>query len=143
MREICIHGHFYQPTRVHPWTDRVEPQPSAGPFWDWNHRIAAESYAPNAAARLLDEQGRTRTVRNTYASMNFDFGPTLLSWLALERPVLLEGLRSADRDSISRLWTVPWQLLGLCPQYFAAACVKSGGIRCEIRWQACEIRKIR
>lgn len=102
MREICIHGHFYQPTRVHPWTDRVEQQPSAGPFRDWNHRIAAESYAPNAAARLLDEQGRTRTVRNTYASMNFDFGPTLLSWLGLERPVLLEGLRSADRDSISR-----------------------------------------
>lgn len=102
MREICIHGHFYQPTRVHPWTDRVEPQPSAGPFRDWNDRIAAESYAPNAAARLLDEQGRTRTVRNTYASINFDFGPTLLSWLERERPVLLEGLRTADRDSIAR-----------------------------------------
>ena len=102
MREICIHGHFYQPTRVHPWTGIVEPQPSAGPFRDWNHRIAAESYAPNAAARILDEQGRTRKVRNTYASINFDIGPTLLSWLERERPVLLDGLRTADRDSIAR-----------------------------------------
>ena len=66
MREICIHGHYYQPTRVDPWTDLVDHQPSAAPFTDWNHRIAAECYAPSAAARLLDGEGRTRAVRNTY-----------------------------------------------------------------------------
>ena len=43
MREICIHGHYYQPTRVDPWTDIVDHQPSAAPFTDWNHRIAADS----------------------------------------------------------------------------------------------------
>jgi len=34
--------------------------------------------------------------------MNFDFGPTLLSWLERERPVVLEALKVADRDSIAR-----------------------------------------
>ncbi|MAY79260.1 MAG: 4-alpha-glucanotransferase [Deltaproteobacteria bacterium] len=101
MREICIHGHFYQPTRVDPWTDIVDAQPSAAPFTDWNHRIAAECYAPNAAARLLDGEGRTRATKNTYTAMNFDFGPTLLSWLEKERPVLLNALRAADRDSVA------------------------------------------
>ncbi|MEE2755220.1 MAG: 4-alpha-glucanotransferase [Myxococcota bacterium] len=102
MREICIHGHFYQPTRVNPWTNRIEPQPSAAPFLDWNERITAECYAPNAAARLLDEQGRTRGTRNTYGYINFDFGPTLLNWLDRNHPVVLEQLRKADRDSIAR-----------------------------------------
>ena len=102
MREICIHGHYYQPTRVDPWTDRIGHQPSAAPFTNWNHRIAAECYAPSAAARLLDEEGRTREVRNTYASVNFDFGPTLLSWLERERPVVIEALQAADRDSIGQ-----------------------------------------
>ena len=64
MREICIHGHFYQPTRVNPWTNQIEPQPSAAPFKDWNERITAECYATNVAARLLDGQGHTRSIRN-------------------------------------------------------------------------------
>ncbi len=102
MNYICIHGHFYQPSRVDPWTRRWDPQPSAGPFRDWNDRIASECYAPNAAARLLDGGGNTRVLRNTYADIQFDFGPTLLDWLGHNRPVILEALRTADRDSITR-----------------------------------------
>ena len=34
--------------------------------------------------------------------MNFDIGPTLLTWLERERPVLLDALRAADRDSIAQ-----------------------------------------
>jgi len=101
VREVCIHGHFYQPTRENPWTGVVEAQPSAAPFRDWNERISAECYAPNTAAQLL-VGATTRAVRNNYASMTFDFGPTLLRWLEEQRPVLLEGLRRADRDSIAR-----------------------------------------
>ena len=83
MREVCIHGHFYQPTRENPWTGVIDAQPSAAPFRDWNERIAAECYAPNAAARLLDGE-KTRSVRNNYSGLSFDFGPTLLTWMALD-----------------------------------------------------------
>ena len=102
MKEICVHGHFYQPTRVNPWTDQLEPQPSAAPFRDWNERVAFECYAPNMAARLLDDDGKLRGTRNNYAGITFDIGPTLLSWIAAQRPVILDGLRIADRRSQER-----------------------------------------
>ncbi len=99
---ICIHGHFYQPPRENPWLERVETQPSAEPYHDWNQRITRECYAPNAAARLLDESGRIRQIVSNYARMSFNFGPTLLSWFAAERPEMIEALRSADLLSRQR-----------------------------------------
>ena len=51
---ICIHGHFYQPPRENPWLETVELQDSAAPYHDWNERVTAECYAPNAHARLVD-----------------------------------------------------------------------------------------
>ena len=53
-RYICIHCHFYQPARENPWLEAIEVQDSAYPYHDWNERIAAECYSPNAAARILD-----------------------------------------------------------------------------------------
>ena len=63
-RKICIHGHFYQPPRENPWLEEVEPQDSALPFHDWNHRITAECYAPNASARILDSNQDIRDITN-------------------------------------------------------------------------------
>ncbi|MEC7241634.1 MAG: 4-alpha-glucanotransferase, partial [Myxococcota bacterium] len=100
MIQICIHGHFYQPSRVNPWTDQWARQPSAAPFYDWNSRISAECYAPNSAARLLDASGRTRATRNNYRFMSFDFGPTLLHWMQKNRPALLRSIAQSDKDSI-------------------------------------------
>ena len=57
-RYICIHGHFYQPPRENAWLETVELQDSARPYHDWNRRITAECYAPNANARILDDAGR-------------------------------------------------------------------------------------
>src|SRR3972149_5966003 len=51
VRALCLHGHYYQPPREHPWLGVVEPDASAAPARDWNARIAAECYAPHAAAR--------------------------------------------------------------------------------------------
>jgi len=53
-RYVCIHAHFYQPPRENPWLEAIEIQDSAYPYHDWNERVTAESYAPNAASRILD-----------------------------------------------------------------------------------------
>ena len=81
MRYICIHGHFYQPPRENPSLEAIELQDSAYPYHDWNERITAECYAPNAVSRVLDAENRILKLMNNYAEISFNFGPTLLSWL--------------------------------------------------------------
>ena len=98
-RFICIHGHFYQPPRENPWLEAVELQDSAAPYHDWNERITAECYAPNAVSRILDGQGRIVKLVNNYAKMSFDFGPTLLSWLEVKAPDVYAAILAADRES--------------------------------------------
>jgi len=101
-RFLCIHGHFYQPPRDDPWLGTIAPQPSAQPYRDWNARITAECYAPNAAARILDGDGRTARIVNNYARISFDFGPTLLAWLQAEEPAVYGAVLAADRESRER-----------------------------------------
>ena len=102
MRALCLHGHFYQPPREHPWLGVVEPEATAAPARDWNTRITTECYAPNAAARVFDAQGRLSDLVNNYAWTGFDFGPTLLNWLARQAPAVLEAIRQADVASRGR-----------------------------------------
>ncbi len=97
---LCIHGHFYQPAREHPWLEAVEPDDSASPAHDWNTRISAECYAPNAAARILDERGRIVCIVNNYATISFNFGPTLLRWLQRHAPDVYAQILHADRESL-------------------------------------------
>ncbi|HUC97733.1 MAG TPA: DUF3536 domain-containing protein, partial [Candidatus Polarisedimenticolaceae bacterium] len=101
-RYICIHGHFYQPPRENAWLETVELQDSAYPYHDWNQRITAECYAPNAVARILDDQGRIVQLVNNYSSISFNFGPTLLQWLENNEPLVYEAILSADRLSIQK-----------------------------------------
>jgi alpha-amylase/alpha-mannosidase (GH57 family) len=81
-RFVCIHGHFYQPPRENPWLETIETQDSAAPYHDWNERICAECYATNGAARIVNKENLITRILNNYARMSFNFGPTLLSWLA-------------------------------------------------------------
>ncbi len=99
---ICIHGHFYQPPRENPWVEEIEFQDSAYPYHDWNERITAECYAPNAASRILDSEGKIIDIINLYSKISFDFGPTLLSWLERHQPDVHEAIIEADRLSIER-----------------------------------------
>src|SRR2546429_119712 len=70
-RYLCIHGHFYQPPRENPWLEAIELQESAYPYHDWNERITAECYAPNAQSRILDGDGRIVRIVNNYARIAF------------------------------------------------------------------------
>lgn len=101
-RYICIHCHFYQPPRENPWLETVELQDSAYPFHDWNQRITAECYAPNAASRILDGEGQISQITNNYAKISFNFGPTLLSWMEVQEPEVYRAILEADRLSQER-----------------------------------------
>ena len=89
MTALVIHGHFYQPPRENPWTGEVEAEPDAAPYHDWNERIHAECYAPNAVA-------------NNYARISFNFGPTLLSWLERHHRDTYQQILAADRESAAQ-----------------------------------------
>jgi len=97
---LVIHGHFYQPPRENPWTDHIEHQPGAHPFPNWNERITSECYRPNAFARIVDNYGRVERIVNNYTLINFNFGPTLLAWLARFHPATYARILEADRLSV-------------------------------------------
>lgn len=100
---VVLHGHFYQPPREDPRTDRTPREPSAAPYHDWNERILAECYRPLTQARVMDAEHRIRDVVNTLEWMSWDAGPTLLRWLAREAPFTYRAFLEADARSRARL----------------------------------------
>ncbi len=101
-RYLCLHGHFYQPPRENPWLEEIELQDSAYPYHDWNERITAQCYSPNAASRIFDSQGQIVQITNNYSKISFNFGPTLLSWLERHDPDTYHAILEADRLSADR-----------------------------------------
>jgi alpha-amylase/alpha-mannosidase (GH57 family) len=100
-RCICIHGHFYQPPRENPWLEEVEFQESAKPYHDWNERVTAECYAPNAVSRVMDRDWRIIGLINNYSRISFNFGPTLLYWLDRHQPEVYRSILDADKESMN------------------------------------------
>lgn len=99
---VCIHGHFYQPPRENPWLESIEYQGSAYPYHDWNERITAECYAPNAAARILNSDEDIVKIISNYSRMSFNFGPTLLTWMEKKNPEVYQAIIEADKESKDR-----------------------------------------
>lgn len=97
---VCIHGHFYQPPRENAWLEVIEVQDSAHPYHDWNERITAECYEPNATSRILDQGGVIKNIVNNYSRISFNFGPTLLSWMEEYARETYDAILQADRESI-------------------------------------------
>lgn len=98
-RYICIHGHFYQPPRENAWLEYVELQDSAYPYHDWNEKITAECYEPNATSRILDGEGFISQIVSNYAKISFNLGPTLLTWMENYTPDVYQAIIEADRQS--------------------------------------------
>lgn len=99
---VIIHGHFYQPPRENPWTGVVDQEPDAAPFHDWNERIHAECYKPNAQVSFIDERTNERRIVNNYTHLSFNFGPTLLTWLERTHPDTYSQIVAADAESVRR-----------------------------------------
>jgi len=98
---VCIHGHFYQPPRENAWLEVIELQDSAHPYHDWNERITAECYEPNATSRILGDDNVIKNIINNYSRISFNFGPTLLSWMEAYAPETYQAILEADKQSIS------------------------------------------
>jgi uncharacterized protein DUF3536/glycosyl hydrolase family 57 len=86
---LVVHGHFYQPSRIDPATGLVPIDPTAAPARDWNARIAADCYRPNAE---LGNLGR----------ISWDLGPTLAGYLEDADPVAYRGFVAGD-DGVNGL----------------------------------------
>ena len=85
---LVVHGHFYQPSRADPFTGLVPREPAAAPHHDWNERIVAECYRPNAERGNLDH-------------ISSDLGPTLAAWVkAADEPTYRAFIR-ADRPGLT------------------------------------------
>ncbi len=86
---LCLHGHFYQPPREDPFTGQIPIESTATPYANWNEKITAECYKPNAEAGNFDV-------------INFDLGPTLASWLEEAHPDVYARIIEADRKHVQR-----------------------------------------
>ena len=88
-RNLVVHGHFYQPPRHDPATGEIPREPEAAPYHDFNEKILAECYRPNAELGNFDR-------------LSFDLGPTLGEWLRLRHPEVLARIGAADRAAVDR-----------------------------------------
>jgi alpha-amylase/alpha-mannosidase (GH57 family) len=86
-RALCIHGHFYQPPREDPLTGNIPVEPGAAPYRNWNERIHAQCYYPNA---LLGNFGK----------ISFNIGPTLLEWMFDYDPETEASIIEQDRLTV-------------------------------------------
>jgi alpha-amylase/alpha-mannosidase (GH57 family) len=85
---LCLHGHFYQPPREDPFTGQIPIESAATPYTNFNEKITAECYRPNAEAGNFD-------------TINFDLGPTLASWLEKAHPDVYQRIIDADRKHMA------------------------------------------
>jgi len=86
-RFLCVHAHFYQPPREDPFTGMIPIEPGASPYPNWNERIHAECYQPNA------ELGN-------FERLSFNLGPTLCAWLAENHPATLQKIVAQDKANV-------------------------------------------
>jgi len=86
---LSIHAHFYQPPREDPWTGEIPIEKGSAPFPNWNERIHAECYLPNA-------------VLGNFAKVSFNIGPTLFSWLGEHHPDTMHQIIAQDRANYQR-----------------------------------------
>jgi len=89
LRALCVHGHFYQPPRENPLTGEVPGEVGADPYKNWNERIHAECYRPNA------ELGN-------FERISFNVGPTLIKWIESYDPVTYQRILAQDRSNVEK-----------------------------------------
>jgi alpha-amylase/alpha-mannosidase (GH57 family) len=88
-KAVCIHGHFYQPPREDPLTGKIPLERGAAPFENWNEKIYAHCYQPNA------EEGN-------FGGISFNIGPTLNLWLEEKHPEFIAAVVKEDQNNYKK-----------------------------------------
>lgn len=109
---LVVHGHFYQPPRLDPFSGAMPDDPTAAPARDWNERIAADCYRPNAELGNL-------------GAISWDVGPTLAGWLHEHEPVAHAGFVDGDRGTNGMAQPYHHPILPLA---------SAADVRTEVRW---------
>ncbi|MCL5958772.1 MAG: DUF3536 domain-containing protein [Chloroflexi bacterium] len=81
---LCVHGHFYQPPRENPFAGIIPREYGADPYDNFNEKITAECYRPNADL-------------GNFSLISFNVGPTLAAWLRGYDPRTYDAIIEADR----------------------------------------------
>lgn len=90
---LCVHAHFYQPPRGNPFADDDVPvEEGAEPYRNFNEKVTAECYAPNANLGNFD-------------LISFNLGATLARWLEAHAPDTYARIIAADRQHFAK-WGV-------------------------------------
>ena len=87
--KLCIHGHFYQPPREDPISNFIPDETGAEPYANWNERILAECYEPNA------QEGN-------FSKLSFNVGPTLFQWLDSAHPETVSKIVASENETYRR-----------------------------------------
>jgi len=136
---LTVHGHFYQPPRENPWIERIELQPDARPFHNWNDRILIQCYQPNAMARIVDAEGKVLEIVNNFRLLSFNIGPTLLSWLERHAPVIYHRILEGDRLSL-REHSGHGNAIAQVYNHMILPLAREEDQRTQIRWGVSEFR---
>ena len=89
IQAFSVHAHFYQPPREDPLTGMIPIEKGAAPFANWNEKINAECYRPNAVLRNFER-------------ISFNIGPTLLNWMQAHDPETCSKIIEQDRFNVQR-----------------------------------------
>jgi hypothetical protein len=89
LHAISVHAHFYQPPREDPLTGLIPIEAGATPYNNWNERIHAECYRPNADLRNFEQ-------------ISFNIGPTLYQWMERHDPETTRKIVAQDRSNFQR-----------------------------------------
>ena len=97
---FCVHGHFYQPPRVDPFTQEIPEEYGAEPYGNWTEKIYRECYLPNA------------TIGN-FQKISFNIGATLFEWLDQKHPETVRAIVEQEamvfhRTGISNAMAQPY-----------------------------------
>lgn len=87
--KYIVHGHFYQPPREDPISNQIPNERGSAPYKNWNERITAECYTPNAKV-------------GNFGKISFNIGPTLFDWLVRNVPETAEMIIAQERDNFEK-----------------------------------------
>jgi len=82
---VSIHGHFYQPPRINPFTGKIPDEILDGKIQNWNQKINQECYRPNA-------------MNGNFGLMTFDMYRSLSEWLEQSDPETYWKIIQSDID---------------------------------------------